>query len=265
MAKSRFEYVKKFEVNNICLPNTWIVVRIDGRSFHRFSDEHKFKKPNDIRCLSLMSRCSKEVMNQFHDIVISYGQSDEYSFVFKRNSNQFGRRENKLMSNIVSLFSTSFVYYWKDYFLDTKLLYPPMFDSRTVVYPTIENIKDYLSWRQADCHINNLYNTTFWTLVQKGNLTNIEAEGKLKGSLSADKNELLFTDYGINYNEEPLVFKKGTIQIREKFQEQVEVPAIVNIVAKDQKHTGIRERTKVVELHCDMISEEFWKTHNILI
>ena len=29
-----------------------------------------------------------------------------------------------------------------------------------------QNIKDYMRWRQVDCHINNLFNTTFWALVQ---------------------------------------------------------------------------------------------------
>ena len=36
MAKSKYEYVRNFEVvDTTCLPNTWIVVRLDGRSFHR--------------------------------------------------------------------------------------------------------------------------------------------------------------------------------------------------------------------------------------
>lgn len=35
MAKSRFEYVKAFESPDSLLPNCWIVVRIDGKNFHR--------------------------------------------------------------------------------------------------------------------------------------------------------------------------------------------------------------------------------------
>jgi hypothetical protein len=31
----RYEYVKTFEHANTLLPNTWIVVRIDGRGFHK--------------------------------------------------------------------------------------------------------------------------------------------------------------------------------------------------------------------------------------
>jgi hypothetical protein len=64
-----------------------------------------------------------------------------------------------------------------------------------------------MSWRQVDCkstfklsriwhfffkskarladssvigHINNLYNTTFWTMVQQGGMSNTDAEQELK-------------------------------------------------------------------------------------
>lgn len=36
MAKSKYEYVRKFEQNDQCLLNCWIVIRIDGRNFHRY-------------------------------------------------------------------------------------------------------------------------------------------------------------------------------------------------------------------------------------
>lgn len=36
MANSQYEYVKKFEQHTPLLPSTFIVVRIDGRGFHRF-------------------------------------------------------------------------------------------------------------------------------------------------------------------------------------------------------------------------------------
>jgi len=47
MACSRFEYVKSFEQDDSILPNVWIVIRIDGKKFHKFSKTHDFEKPND--------------------------------------------------------------------------------------------------------------------------------------------------------------------------------------------------------------------------
>ena len=90
MAKSRYEYVKLFEKDDTLLPNTWIVIRLDGRGFHghplqnicsdySFSRAHGFAKPNDINALNLMNIAAKAVMKELSsDIVLAYGDSDEY-------------------------------------------------------------------------------------------------------------------------------------------------------------------------------------------
>ena len=62
MAKSKYEYVKYFEKSEHMLPKTYIVVRIDGRSFTKFTKDHKFKKPNDINGLGLMNKAAKQVV-----------------------------------------------------------------------------------------------------------------------------------------------------------------------------------------------------------
>lgn len=58
---------------------------------------------------------------------------------------------SKLVTNVVSLFSSSYVFYWSQFFSSQELLYPPMFDGRVVLYPNEKNLRDYMSWRQADC------------------------------------------------------------------------------------------------------------------
>jgi tRNA(His) guanylyltransferase len=64
-----------------------------------------------------------------------------------------------------------------------ELKEPPIFDGRTVSYPNIVTLKDYFRWRQADCHINNLYNTVFWCMVKSGK-SNTEVENMLKDTHS---------------------------------------------------------------------------------
>ncbi len=88
---------------------------------------------------------------------------------------------SKIITTISSFFAASYVFHWPSYFPDTPLLYPPTFDGRVVLYPTPSNLRDYLSWRQADCHINNLYNTCFWALMHSG-LSTTEAQAKLSVS-----------------------------------------------------------------------------------
>jgi len=36
MANSKYEYVKEFEMEDGLLKNTWVVVRVDGRGFHKY-------------------------------------------------------------------------------------------------------------------------------------------------------------------------------------------------------------------------------------
>lgn len=209
MSNSKFEYVKEYETHTILLKGTYILVRIDGKAFTKFCENHGFMKPNDIRCIRLMTASALHVCQTFTEIILSYGQSDEYSFVFKKEAKVYSRREEKILSVMVSTFTSAFNFYWPLYFPEQKLKSLVSFDARVVLYPDEKSLKDYFSWRQVDCHINNLYNTTFWALVNTG-LTNTEAHAKLKGTFSKDKHEILF-NLGINYNLLEDVYKKGTL------------------------------------------------------
>ncbi|KAL8971036.1 MAG: hypothetical protein Q9183_001247, partial [Haloplaca sp. 2 TL-2023] len=201
MAKSKYEYVKSFEQNTSLLPNTYLVVRIDGRGFHHLSSKYNFEKPNDVRALDLMNASAVAVMKEIPDLVMAYGISDEFS---------------KILTTIVATFTSYYVHLWPSYFPSEPLSPPmPSFDGRVVMYPSKHNLRHYMSWRQVDCHINNLYNTTFWALVQKGHMGTTEAEEMLKGTLAADKNEILFSKFGINYNNEPEQFRKGSVIFRD--------------------------------------------------
>ncbi|KAK9465091.1 tRNAHis guanylyltransferase-domain-containing protein [Lipomyces arxii] len=239
MAKSRFEYVRNYEQDLSILPNTYIVIRVDGRGFHKISKEYDFAKPNDRRALDLMNVTAKSIVEQFPETLCAYGQSDEYSFVLKRDCALFERRQAKLVSTFAATFTAQYIFRWPQFFTEPlKGWLLPTFDARTVIYPTIGEIRDYLSWRQADCHINNLYNTSYWTLVLRGGMSEHEAEQTLKGTNSSDKNELLFSQFSINYNCEDEMYRKGTII------------------------TAVRERGKrrIKEAHVDVIGDEFWKT-----
>lgn len=270
MANSKFEYVKQFEQPDILLPNTWIVVRVDGRGFTKFANKHSFAKPNDRRALDVMNAAAKAVVTELPDITIAYGVSDEYSFVFHKTSTLFERRASKLVSTIVSTFTAYYIYSWSTYFPDSPLAPPlPSFDGRAVCYPSVQNLRDYMSWRQVDCHINNLYNTTFWALIQLGGMDGKEAEKELARTLAADKNEILFKRFNINYNNEPEIYKKGSVIFRDyelvepdSHNVAVDVEKMVEPAqqSKTQMENDKKKRAKarVTVEHLDIIKDEFW-------
>lgn len=193
-------------------------------------------------------------MQEYRDIILAFGESDEYSFVFRKSTDAYNRRQAKLLTYVVSQFTASYVMNWSKWFPKTEdaLKYAPSFDARIVLYPTDENLRDYLSWRQADTHVNNLYNTTFWSLVLNGGLTNQAAEERLRGTLAADKNEILFTQFGINYNALDAMLRKGTILLRKPVEHKL---------ADDKTVT----RQLIVPFHTDLIRDEFWRTHAELL
>ncbi|KAL3235199.1 tRNA(His) guanylyltransferase [Nakaseomyces bracarensis] len=214
MAKSKYEYVKQFETHDTLLPQSYIVVRIDGKKFHEFSKYYEFEKPNDLRALRLMNACAKNVVLHYrHDMICAYGESDEYSFVLKKDTELYKRRKDKLATLFVSLFTSNYVALWPKFFTGVELhpKHLPFFDARCVVYPNIQTIRDYVTWRYVDTHINNLYNTAFWQLIQVCGMSAQEAEKRLSGTVSSEKNEILFKDCGINYNNEPEMYKKGSL------------------------------------------------------
>ncbi|GAB1727545.1 hypothetical protein NU195Hw_g558t1 [Hortaea werneckii] len=273
MANTEFGYVRNFEQRDALPPSNWIVVRIDGRGFTKLCKKYDFQKPNDKRALDLMNASATEVVKQFVDVVLAYGQSDEYSFILHENAGMFERRASKLATSISTAFTAEYCMQWPTFFPDQPLERPfPTFDGRCVAYPKRKILRDYLSWRQADCHINNLYNTTFWSMVLKGGMSATEAEHALKGTVSSDKNEILFSRFGINYNNEPLIYRKGTVIFR-AYDTESEVNGerttgkMPDPTSKSQMEKAKKRKQKagIAVEHVDIIGPAFWDAHPYIL
>ncbi|GAA5865897.1 hypothetical protein JCM3774_005516 [Rhodotorula dairenensis] len=295
MAGSRYAYVRNFELPDPLLPTTFFVIRIDGKGFHGFSKLHNFEKPNDKNALTLMNEAAKRVVGGRElngECVLAFGESDEYSFVFKRTCQLHGRRSSKLVTLVVSIFSAAYVALWPQYFPNSPLTLEelPVFDGRVVQYTSEEEVRDYLRWRQVDTHINNLYNTTFWALVQQGGRTTTQADKDLQGTISSEKQELLFSRFGINYNTVDDIYKKGSIVIwtfdaapsrpeetpaepledeadeqareadREASRTEQRPSSIPAGVKLRQRKTPTKPKRRLVVVHEDLISDAWWES-----
>lgn len=158
---------KNFEIKKPLMFHSWHIVRLDGKAFHEFSQIHGFTKPNDVRALHLMNIAACDVMKEYSNIKLSYGESDEYSFVFDRYK-MIGKEcidGNILSSKCVSIFTASYVANWHKIFgndssndcpiakyypdvefsveniEETSLQKVPAFDGRIVSYPTNSNLR----------------------------------------------------------------------------------------------------------------------------
>jgi len=222
-----------------------------------------------------MDHAARDVMNQWKDIIFCFGESDEYSFLFRRSTNLYNRRQAKILTAVVSQFTASYAFRWNDYFPETPLAYPPTFDARLTLYPSKQEVRDYFAWRQADTHVNNLYNTAFWALVEHGGKTTTQAHETLRGTNSSQKNEILFSRFDINYNKLSARFRKGSVLVRMQ-EAEGDNPSDTAIPLTPQgdencdsplqhRRTVDAIRRDVQTLHDDIIRDEFWDKRPTLL
>ena len=63
------------------LPGAWVVVRVDGRGFSRFT-ESRFEKPFDLKFHGLMVHTAQALLQEMQGIY-AYTESDEISVLFR--------------------------------------------------------------------------------------------------------------------------------------------------------------------------------------
>jgi tRNA(His) guanylyltransferase len=180
----------------VVLPGAWTILRVDGRSFSRFT-ERRFDKPFDLRFSQLMAQAARTLLTELGGRY-AYTESDEISVLLDPGSDIFGRGLEKLVSISASITAASFTHAAGE---------PAHFDSRVWVGTGPVDVIDYFSWRQADAARSALNGWCYWTLRNNGR-TREEATSALQGANAATKNELLY-QHGVNFDEIPAWQRRG--------------------------------------------------------
>ncbi|WP_433176317.1 tRNA(His) guanylyltransferase Thg1 family protein [Actinoallomurus sp. CA-150999] len=178
------------------LPGAWAVVRVDGRSFSRFT-ENRFDKPFDVRFSGFMTEAARALVTALGGRY-AYTESDEISVLLDRSSDLFGREVEKLVSIAASVATAAFT---------LAVGEPVHFDARVWMGTGVGDVVDYFSWRQADAARCALNGWCYWTLRGEGR-SGREATRMLQHTSVADKNELLFAR-GVNFNDVPVWQRRG--------------------------------------------------------
>lgn len=193
--------MRKYEksLDQVILDDLYLVARLDGRCFSKFTKKQNFEKPFDINFRDLMVKTTRDLMeNSGFRIIYGYTESDEISLLFHPQENTFGRKTRKINSILAAQASA---------FLSLQIDEVVTFDCRVIPLPNIERVTDYFCWRQEDSHRNSLNGWAYWTLRKEG-VSKRKATAMLSGKNVSYKNELLF-ERGINYNKLPLWQRRG--------------------------------------------------------
>ena len=102
-----------------------------------------------------------------------------------------------------------------------------------------------------------------------------QAEERLRHTLAADKNEILFSEFGINYNDEPALYRKGTVIVRSlespsdqssKLSSEADAPDGSTVPAVEESGRPVQRPVGVVKvLNCDIIGDDFWNEHSSVL
>ena len=202
-----------------------VIIRLDGRSFHTFLKG--FKKPYDEIFHSAMNATMKYLCENIQGCKIGYTQSDEITLFLTdyeslASDAWFDYNVQKMCSIAASMATLAFnrilegeIYNYgrkrlssnfdEEYYgtVRKKIAVGAMFDARVFNIPK-EEVTICFVWRQKDATRNaiQMLGQTYFS------------QSQLSGKSNSDIQDMLMLEKGVNFNDMPVEFKRGTCCIR---------------------------------------------------
>ena len=197
---------------------TYVIMRLDGKGFSKYTQ--MFNKPFDDNLSNVMDFATIELCKYLNP-KFAYTQSDEISLMFTDIENIeseliFDGKIQKLCSISASKVTAAFnkkmlqlmaMFKYSKEELASKLIsgdfaeIDAVFDSRVYIIPDFREVSNYFIWRQQDCTRNSVSMASDAYFPHK----------QLEGKSSSQKQEMLFSQKGINWNDYKTKYKRGTI------------------------------------------------------
>ncbi|MBW4575472.1 MAG: hypothetical protein KME08_09335 [Aphanothece sp. CMT-3BRIN-NPC111] len=223
------------------LPGAWVVIRVDGRGFSRFT-ESRYDKPFDLKFHKLMMQTAKALLEELQGIY-AYTESDEISVLFPTEWNLFDRSLEKIVSISASIASATFTHA-----AQTTV----NFDSRVWLGANKAQVLDYFRWRQADATRCALNGWCYWTLRKTGHSV-AQATSALHSKSVGFKNELLFQQ-GINFNDLPAWQRRGTALYWEEYEKEGYNPIQNQTVVVKRRRIKLDEDLPMKDAYQELIA-----------
>lgn len=187
------------------LPRRMItIIRLDGKSFSKWTKN--LEKPFDDGFSDDMDATAVYLCENIQGAKFAYTQSDEITVVltdFDTLDSQawFDYNVQKMVSIAASLATAKFNQlrmFRGNYNSDYKLA---CFDARVFQVPDIEEMVNTIIWRQKDCTRNSISMAAHALLGHSATMN----------KSSNEKQEMLFQEKGVNWNDYAPKYKRGTV------------------------------------------------------
>ena len=190
-----------------------LIIRVDGKAFHTFT--RGLTRPFDNDFMDCMLFTAIKLCEEIQGVKLAYWQSDEISLLITdydtlTTQAPYDKNLQKLVSISASIATSAFnqrtEYIDNSRFeigLDYKFKSLGCFDSRAFILPK-EEVCNYFLWRQQDATRNSINSVGQSQFSPK----------QLHGLSTSQVQEVLFKEKGINWNDLPILEKRGACVIK---------------------------------------------------
>jgi len=204
--EDRMKMLEMMECKRHFTPLLPICVRLDGKCFHSFTKG--LERPYDERLTTLMIATTKYLV-QNTGAIVGYTQSDEISLILfsddYKSQVYFDGRIQKIVSVLASM-TTAFFNLSLSISLEEKAEQLAMFDCRAWQVPNKVEAVNNLVWRELDATKNSVSMAA----------QHYFSHSQLQNKSCKEMQEMLYQDKGVNWNDYPNFFKRGTYVKRVK-------------------------------------------------
>ena len=205
--------MKKYELTEAgrhLLPLLPVVARLDGKGFSGFT--RHLARPYDVRLSNLMVETTTYLVQETA-AVCGYTQSDEITLAWYSpdyaSQIYFDGRIQKMVSILAAKCSVHFNRLLPK-FIPEKAEQEPVFDCRVWNLPTLEEAANAFLWREFDATKNSISMAA----------QEFYSHAQLQEKSSSEKQELLWQK-GVNWNDYPDFFKRGSYIQRRQVESQL--------------------------------------------
>jgi tRNA(His) 5'-end guanylyltransferase len=216
------------------IPLLPVMVRLDGKNFHNFTKG--LERPYDQRLSDLMIETTRYLVEETN-ARIGYTQSDEITLMWMSTTYKselfMGGKPSKIISILAAMASVYFNKKLAEY-LPEKSEQSPIFDCRIWNLPTKEEVVNALIWREQDAVRNSIQ------MAGQSQFSHRQLQNQ-----SCDQiQEMLFQGAGINWNDYPDFFRRGTYVRSVRHNEPFTVEEIESL---PEKHDARKNPDLVIE------------------
>ncbi len=229
---NRMKEYEMAEAGHRLMPRLPICARIDGKRFSRFTEG--LARPFDPRLSRLMIDTAMHLVEETVALV-GYTQSDEISLVWHDDDPKaqsfLDRRVQKLTSILASM-TTAYFNSNLAAALPEKAGVPALFDCRVWAVPNRDEAANVFLWRELDATKNSV------SMAARAHYSHAEIVDRD----NAQMHELLFQK-GVNWNDYPAFFKRGTFVRRQSTERSF---SVAELDALPPQHAARRNPNLVV-------------------